>query len=199
MIITRSLFYDNSTESLLLFPNAAFISDFLIQTFQFPTDSPFYSWHFPAFLCGSATSRTSLSPVQPRPPAHCCFPFGSDLFSLFPNPLSTWMSPTLISQQAICKFHILAFFPDADQSQIFEERPGGGSWVVCGWLQCSLALLRASPVSTRAAVGSYPKPPQPSLTPVGKSTEGYHFHALGYASSLLQQRPRGQRHHNDRH
>lgn len=93
-----------------MIPQRCFHFRFSNSTFPFPTDSPFYSWHCLAFLCGSATSRTSLSPVQPRPPAHCCLTSGSDGFSLFANPLSTWMSPKLIPQQAICKFRILALF-----------------------------------------------------------------------------------------
>ena len=44
-------------------PRRCFHFRFSNSTFKFPTDSLFYSWHFLAFLFGSATSRTSLSSV----------------------------------------------------------------------------------------------------------------------------------------
>lgn len=101
------------------------------------------------------------------------------LFSLFTNPLSTWMSPQSHPSKAICKPHILFSFLTLANPR----SPKKGQLVAPLWSVCSLNVLwpwlRVSPVSTRAADGSYPKAPKPLQIPAGKPTEGFHFHAFG--------------------
>lgn len=168
-------------------PNAAFISDFLIQLLYFPLIS---------HSIPGTSSPFSLSQPLQRPACLLCSPdllptaplhFGQIFILILCQPLSTWMSPNLIPQQAICKFRVLAFLPNTSQSQTLKERPGGGSQVVCVWLECPLALPQSLLIPA-------PSPPNTSKLQL---TNPQKFHALGYAISPLKQRQRGQRHHSD--
>lgn len=117
------------------------------------------------------------------------------LFSLFTNPLSTWMSPQSHPSKAICKPHILFFLPNIGQSQIPKERPAGGSFVVCMQLECSLALAQSLP---RLHESSWRLLPQGSQAPSDPSWQTHRrlpLPCLRYAFFIPKQRQRGQRLH----
>lgn len=126
-------------------PDTAFISDFPIQPLNFPlishsipgTSSPFslsQPLQGPACPLGSPDLLPTAALLS-----------GQGFIFILCQSLSIWMSPNLIPPQAICKFHVLAFLPNASQSQTLEERPGGGPQVVCVWVECPLALPQSLP------------------------------------------------------
>lgn len=140
-------------------PKASFIPDFIIQLLSFLLIFPSIpGTSFPFFLS---------QPLQ-GPACHLCSPdllptaallFGQRFIFTLYQPLLTWMYPSLIPQQATCKFHILPFFLANHRSSRQGQVVAPG-WSV--WLESPPACFRASRGATSVADAPTPRLPAPA-------------------------------------
>lgn len=102
-----------------------------------------------------------MSSVLPGPPAPCCLTFSRRFIFTLHQPFSTWTSPNptpnkpFVNPSFWLSSLMLANHRSSRKGQVAAPR-----WSVCG-LHALWPCLRASPVATGAADGSYPKVPQP--------------------------------------
>ena len=150
MRITRSLFDAKMTENRLSAPNTVFISD-----------SPIFLLSFSLIFHSIPGTSYPFSLAQPFKDqlVICAARASRSLLPYFQSKIYFHSSPTFLNldvpqphpQKTICKSLILAFLLNAGQSQILEERPGGGSQVVCVRLARPLALPQSLPSRHRCS------------------------------------------------